>query len=63
MNFTEPWLGGKKPNSLTVGLYYSNETNAYYAWQSGNQALPYDRAFRWVSGRRLSWPDRYFTTI
>ena len=60
LNFTEPWLGGKKPNSLTVGLYYSDETDAYYAWQSGN------RHFRSIGvsvgiGRRLSWPDRYFT--
>lgn len=60
LNFTEPWLGGKKPNSLTVGLYYSDETDAYYAWQSGN------RHFRTIGvsvgiGRRLSWPDRYFT--
>lgn len=23
-SFTEPWLGGKKPNSLTVGAVYSN---------------------------------------
>ena len=29
LNFTEPWLGGRKPNSLTIGLYYSDETNAY----------------------------------
>ena len=60
LNFTEPWLGGKKPNSLTVGLYYLDETDAYYAWQSGN------RHFRTIGvsvgiGRRLSWPDRYFT--
>ena len=60
LNFTEPWLGGKKPNSLTVGLYSSDETDAYYAWQSGN------RHFRTIGvsvgiGRRLSWPDRYFT--
>ena len=60
LNFTEPWLGGKKPNSLTVGLYYSDETDAYYAWQSGI------RHFRTIGvsvgiGRRLSWPDRYFT--
>ena len=60
LNFTEPWLGGKKHNSLTVGLYYSDETDAYYAWQSGN------RHFRTIGvsvgiGRRLSWPDRYFT--
>ena len=60
INFTEPWLGGKKPHSLTVGLYYSDETDAYYMWQSGN------KHFRTMGasvgfGRRLSWPDRLFS--
>lgn len=55
VNFTEPWLGGKKPNSFTLGLFYSNETNAYYAWQSGT------KHFRTMGvsvgwGRRLKWP-------
>lgn len=27
LSFTEPWLGGKKPNSLTFGVYYSRQTN------------------------------------
>ena len=60
VNFTEPWLGGKKPNSFTLGLFYSNETNAYYAWQSGT------KHFRTMGvsvgwGRRLKWPDRNFS--
>ena len=60
LSFTEPWLGGKKPNSLTVGFYYSDESDAYYAWQKGN------KHFRTIGvsagiGRRLSWPDRNFT--
>ena len=60
VNFTEPWLGGKKPNSLTVGAYYSDQSNAYYAWQTGS------KHFRTIgaslgTGRRLSWPDHMFT--
>lgn len=60
LNFTEPWLGGKKPNSLSVGLYYSDQTDAYYMWQTGN------KHFRTIGGsvgigRRLNWPDRMFT--
>ena len=43
LNFTEPWLGGRKPNSLTIGLYYSDETNAYYFTQKGTKHFPYDR--------------------
>lgn len=60
LSFTEPWLGGKKPNSLTISSHYSDETDAYYPWQKGNSH------FRTVGvsagvGRRLSWPDQYFT--
>lgn len=60
LNFTEPWLGGKKPNSLTIGAYYSDETDAYYMWQAGT------KHFRTLgasigTGRRLNWPDPYFT--
>jgi outer membrane protein insertion porin family len=34
LSFTEPWLGGKKPNSFTFSLYYSKQT-------SGNQSYNY----------------------
>jgi outer membrane protein insertion porin family len=33
-SFTEPWLGGKKPNSFTYSMYYSKQT-------SGNQDYNY----------------------
>ncbi len=60
LSFTEPWLGGKKPNSLTVSAYFSDETDAYYFWSEGKSH------FRTIGvsagiGRRLNWPDQYFT--
>ncbi len=60
MSFTEPWLGGKRPNSLTLSAYYSAENNAYYIWQTGTAH------FRTLGvaagiGFRLNWPDQYFT--
>ncbi len=33
-SFTEPWLGGKKPNSFTLSMFYSKQT-------SGNQSYNY----------------------
>ncbi len=33
-SFTEPWLGGKKPNSFTISVYYAKQT-------SGNQNYDY----------------------
>ena len=53
-SFTEPWLGGKRPTSLTIsGAYtkYSDFSSTAYAgiWQ-GTVAL----------GKRLKWPDDNF---
>lgn len=60
LNFVEPWLGGKKPNSLNIGLFYSSQNDAYYAWQTGNSHFRTLGASVGI-GRRLSWPDRNFT--
>ena len=59
ISFTEPWLGGRKPNALTVAFYQSFFTNNYektdsrYGWfnQTGGTI---------GLGRRLTWPDDYF---
>ncbi|HEX7414015.1 MAG TPA: outer membrane protein assembly factor BamA [Bacteroidia bacterium] len=70
MSFTEPWLGGKKPNSLTVGAYYTvqnyngqtrtinvngvkevNTHASYMTSMTGNVSF----------GKRLKWPDDYFS--
>lgn len=62
-SFTEPWFGGKKPNSLTVSAYYSAETNSYNWYGLIQKATKYFRTTG-VSvgiGRRLRWPDQYFT--
>ncbi len=60
MTFMDPWLGGKKPNSLSVSVFYSDQNNAYYAWEDSSEY------FRTLGisvglGKRLSWPDPYFT--
>jgi len=59
-SFTEPWLGGKKPQSLSVSLFYQVQNNSYYLYQSG------DKSFKVIGGsvglgRRLNWPDNFFT--
>jgi outer membrane protein insertion porin family len=62
-SFTEPWLGGKKPNSFTVG------TN-YQVFRSGNffTLTPTNSSFRIFEvyatlGKRLRSPDDYFSLI
>lgn len=60
LSFTDPWLGGHKPNSLTISGHISETNNAYYVWQ---KATTYFRSYGIAVGigKRLSWPDPYFT--
>lgn len=55
-SFTEPWLGGKKPNSLTVGAVHS----AIDYSQFGSGSLKITRAFAGL-GTQLKWPDDFFS--
>ncbi len=60
-SFTEPWLGGKKPNSFSVSYYHS-----LYSYGSKNsenyQSFKID-GFMLMLGKRLAWPDDYFTLV
>ena len=94
ISFLEPWLGGKRPNSLSASVYFASQTgyskryleaynslystyysnyssyygsgyNDYYQQLQEQEADPdtYLRTFG-VSlgyGKRLHWPDDYFT--
>ncbi len=58
-SFTEPWLGGRKPNSFTANIVYSK----YSASATGTD--PNLAYLRMVGGgvsmgKRLNWPDNYF---
>ena len=59
VSFSEPWLGGRKPNSLTISGHLSESNDAYYPWQ---RATTYFRSYGVAVGlgKRLSWPDPYF---
>lgn len=58
-SFTEPWLGGKSPNSLTLAAYYSNFTNGYTLESSALQRFEVTGVtLGW--GTRLKFPDNYF---
>ncbi len=73
LSFVEPWLGGKKPNSLSVSVSRSMQTgvnSSYYGSSSGYSNNYYDtnsnqhlKTFG-ISvgfGRRLTWPDDFFS--
>ena len=73
VSFREPWLGGKKPNSLSVSAYYSRQTgysrsyyNSYYAGNSAKDMYDTDQLMTTFGlsaglGRRITWPDDFFT--
>ncbi len=95
VSFLEPWIGGKRPNSLSVSAYfaaqsrvsdrwndyYSNTYNNYYDsyyygssygnyydnyYNSMQYEIDPDKYMRTLGvsvgyGKRLSWPDDYFT--
>lgn len=60
ISFTEPWLGGRKPNSLSVSFFQSFMSN----WED-KQSEKYGwfrrTGFTVGLGRRLTWPDDYFS--
>ena len=59
-SFTDPWMGGKKPNSFTLSAHFSEQNNAYWITQ---KATEYFRTYGVAAGlgKRLNWPDPYFT--
>ncbi len=68
-SFTEPWLGGKKRNSLTIGYSntkYSNAINPLtgrYDKNAGDTSYVKTGSFTISLGKQLKWPDDYFNLI
>ncbi|MBL7864450.1 MAG: BamA/TamA family outer membrane protein [Cyclobacteriaceae bacterium] len=62
ISFTEPWLGGRKPNSFTVALTHSNSNpTAAYSTSTTEEVSLKTSSVTFSLGRRLEWPDNYFT--
>jgi outer membrane protein insertion porin family len=67
-SFTEPWLGGKKRNSLTFSLYKSvfrtggiDRITGRYFFSDTNRLKNFGAS---VSlGKQLKWPDDFFTLV
>ncbi len=69
-SFVEPWLGGKKPNSLSFSVSHTIQSRgAYNPYSTGYSYYPTavesDSRMKITSvslgfGRRLKWPDDYF---
>lgn len=68
-SFTEPWLGGKKRNSLTLGFNSSRFSNAFDPFTGRIDKARSDTNFLNTSGisvafgKQLKWPDDYFNLV
>ncbi len=63
ISFMEPWFGGKKPNSFSVGLNYTvmRETEGGYLSRSREIKGTFKTIGGYVGfGKRLKWPDDFF---
>lgn len=59
--FTEPWLFGKKPTSLSLQAYYTRQTDSYLAIGFlSNRKVMQVYGLSGGIGTRLKWPDNYF---
>ena len=59
--FTEPWLGGKRPQSLGISLSHNLISNGF--WQNKGSDKYYSLTITGANvslTRRLKWPDDYF---
>ena len=76
LSFTEPWLGGKKPQSFSFTAFHSQQSgqpiyqrdanNKILRDAEGSKVKTADRQYMKISGvslglgKRLKWPDDYF---
>jgi len=69
VSFIEPWLGGRKPNSLSVSGWHSVQTNGankYLSTSDGRIDNPLYQSLKIYGlsvgfGKRIPWPDDYFS--
>jgi len=60
MSFMEPWIGGRRPLSITTSFYYTKqEAYNYYTNELMKGRLDIFGGGI-VLGKRLNWPDDYF---
>ncbi len=68
-SFTEPWLGGKKRNSLTFSFYNSKFSNAFDPYTGQMLKERADSSYLRTLGvsvslgKQLKWPDDYFSLV
>ncbi len=60
LTFVEPYVGGTKPNSLSFSVYHTIQTNRFNRRIQDWSSIKISGASLGM-GRRLDWPDDFFT--
>jgi outer membrane protein insertion porin family len=60
VSFTEPWLGGRKPNAFSVTYWHSLYSNGLPKNDPNRSEFVIDGVTLGL-GKRLKWPDDYFS--
>ncbi|WP_339785087.1 MAG: outer membrane protein assembly factor [Imperialibacter sp.] len=61
VSFSEPWLGGRKPNSFGLSYSYSIQRQYLYTTSEPPLGTLGVQGITASLGRRVTWPDDYFT--
>ena len=59
LSFSEPWLGGKKPNFFTGSIFRTTQSNGFKRSDSRRQAIEIN-GVSFSLGKRLKVPDDFF---
>jgi outer membrane protein insertion porin family len=59
LSFSEPWLGGKKPNFFTGSIFRTTQSNGFTRSDSRRQAIEIN-GISFSLGKRLKVPDDFF---
>lgn len=60
-SFTEPWLGGRRPQNLTMAVYVNNQSNTMWVKKDASSYWSLTTYGGTIGlTRHLKWPDDYF---
>ncbi|MBL7810651.1 MAG: outer membrane protein assembly factor BamA [Bacteroidetes bacterium] len=60
-SFTEPWFGGKKPNSLSVSIFHTVNSFDFRQRNDPARQVFFNTGATLSMGKRLKWPDDFFS--
>ncbi|MBC7426485.1 MAG: BamA/TamA family outer membrane protein [Bacteroidia bacterium] len=62
-SFSEPWLGGKKPNSFSFSIYRTNQSYDNLKRDDPLKQFIKITGANISLGKRIKWPDDYFSLL